>query len=299
MISWWHAAILTASLLLTSVVVDGFRRLHGGKPLLRPRETGQTDEEWLMGRTQAKRSSLELPGTLIRTTNSSAAVEEWEASETYSPPLVADGVSHLYGWLGVRLTSFLFRDITIRPPPVEVQASAAAVWAVLIDFDRYAEWNPFHRSVEIVTQPRPDGDTAAVRMTVAMGGLLGTLISTETIYYCDSKRHILAYGIGRDGPTSLRVVWLTPGCAKGSTTFHSCASLSPRTKLLLWDLHALAKRVRISSDADDMIGGYPALFSRGHIVGLVLRGFSAQHNAIRDRVHRLEEERRAAAGHDR
>jgi len=299
--TWGRMALLALVLLLSMVLIDGFRRLSGGEPIPRPREHGQTDEAWLMGSAQAARSTLGLPGTLIRTSFSSAAVQEWEASETYSPPLVSDGVSHIYGWLGHSLTSFLFRDVTIRPSPVEIQASAAAVWAVLIDFERYGEWNPFHRKVEIVTQPRPDGDTAAVRMTVAMGGLLGTIISTETIYYCDPKRHILAYGIGRDGPTSLRVVWLTPGGIHGTTMFHSCAPRSRKNTLCVasdcfaiptteapW-AHSLF--FRISAATDDMIGGYPALLSRGHIVGLVLRGFSAQHLAIRERVHRLEKEK--------
>jgi hypothetical protein len=87
----------------------------------------------------------------------------------------------------------------------------------------------------------------------------------RAVYYCDSERHILVYGIGRDGPTSLRVVWLEDGVAAGTTVFHSY----------------------------DMIGGYPALFSRGHIVSLVLRGFTAQHWAIRERVHDLERLRRS------
>jgi hypothetical protein len=37
----------------------------------------------------------------------------------------------------------------------------------------------------------------------------------------------------------------------------------------------------------DMIGGYPAMFSRGHIVGVVHRGFTAQHEALRDHVHAM------------
>ena len=44
----------------------------------------------------------------------------------------------------------------------------------------------------------------------------------------------------------------------------------------------------------DMIGGYPALFSRGHIVGVVLRGFTAQHEALRARVHSIVGRRQKA-----
>ena len=200
----WHIAALLLLAFISYVFADGFRRLSGANTLVeRKRALNQSDEDWLMG---ASANGTIRIGTFwhpIRTSFSAAAVPEWEASETYSPPLVADGVSHLYGYLGRWLTGFLFRDVTIRPPPIEIEASPSYVWSVLIDFDSYAEWNPFHRKVEIVTQPRPTGDTVAVRMTVKMGGLLGTLVSTETIYYCDSKRHILAYGIGRDEANEL------------------------------------------------------------------------------------------------
>ena len=51
---------------------------------------------------------------------------------------------------------------------------ADEVWAVLLDFERYGEWNPFHSRVDVVEH----GDGVAVRMRVAMG-LLGELVSTE------------------------------------------------------------------------------------------------------------------------
>ena len=135
---------------------------------------------------------------------------------------------------------------------------------MLLDFERYGEWNPFHRRVDVVEH----GDGVAVRMTVAMGGLLGELVSTEQVWYVDSERHILAYGInGRDGPSSLRVVYLESRAeegegAQGTTTkFHSY----------------------------DVIGGYPALLSRGYIASLVHAGFTAQHAAIRVRAESLVE----------
>ena len=50
--------------------------------------------------------------------------------------------------------------------------------------------------------------TVAVRMTVDMGPLLGTLVSTETISIVDSDRHIMMYSARH--PSALRMVWLLP-----------------------------------------------------------------------------------------
>merc|ERR1712107_223451 len=96
-------------------------------------------------------------------------------------------------------------------------------------------------------------------MHVHLGGLLGRLISSETIYYVDSKRHILIYGIGRDGPSSLRVIWILPSDNGRASWFHS----------------------------HDVIGGYPALLPRWYIEGLVLKGFTAHHHALKKRVEEL------------
>ena len=138
-----------------------------------------------------------------------------------------------------------------------ISASPSAVWCVLLDFGAYGEWNPFHRNVEIVQQP---SGTRAVRMTVDMGPLLGTIVSEETIWYVDSQRHIFVYGVATDGPSCLRVVWLEGNDSSGNKTlFHSY----------------------------DMIGGYPGLFSRFHIADCALRGFNAQHAAIKRRVESL------------
>ena len=149
----------------------------------------------------------------------------------------------------------------IRPPPVEIDAPPHVVWEAFIDFDSYAEWNPFHRKVEVVEEGEGSA-TVSVRMTVAMGPILGTLVSTEAIGYVDSQRHILMYSA--EHPSALRMAWLLPS-PSGGTIFHSY----------------------------DMIGGYPALFSRGHIVGVVLRGFTAQHEALRARVHSLVSRQKA------
>jgi nucleoside-diphosphate-sugar epimerase len=99
-----------------------------------------------------------------------------------------------------------------------------------------------------------------LRMTVALGPVLGTIVETSTIFYVDEKRHLFVYGLrGDEGPSSMRVVWLEPTAAN-STVFHSY----------------------------DMIGGWPAHLSRGHIVRMVREGFQEQHLALRDRVYSLQ-----------
>jgi hypothetical protein len=134
---------------------------------------------------------------------------------------------------------------------------------VLLDFARYGEWNGFHRKMEVVEKA---GGVVGLRMTVALGPILGTVIETSTIFCVDGARHILVYGLrGTEGPASMRVVWLEEG-GGGSTVFRSY----------------------------DTIGGWPAHFSRGHIAAMVKEGFNEQHLALRDRVHALQLERQSA-----
>ena len=100
------------------------------------------------------------------------------------------GPSHVWGWL----PRWLAPDVAIRPPPVDIDAPAEAVWQTLLDFEHYSEWNPFHRKVEVVARGvSEDDEERAVRMTVKMGPLLGTVVSAETLCYVDSERHILIY----------------------------------------------------------------------------------------------------------
>lgn len=247
--------VAAAGALLALLIFDGFRRLQGTTSLLklRRRQPDQSVGKWLLGDLQVRRIQTGLPGLQISCNKSSAAVQNWTADTP--PPLLADGVSHLYGLLGPSLTATIFPDICVRPSPVDIAAPVEVVWDVLLDFEAYGQWNPFHSRVDVVEQE--DG-AVALQMQVQMGGLLGELISTEVVWYVDATRHIIAYGIGRDGPSSLRVVYMEP-LGERHTRFHS------------WDA----------------IGGYPALFSRGYIEGLVMRGFTAQHRAIRDRVDHI------------
>jgi hypothetical protein len=151
--------LVLAVAFIAAVLVHGFRSLSGSavRQRVRPRGAGLSDEDWLLGAEQKKHCELGLSGLLIRCSRSAAAATEWLAN---SPPLLAsDGSYHLYGLIG----PWLQPDIVIRPPPVVINASAATVWSVLIDFASYPEWNPFHRKVEVVEQL--DVGTCALRMT--------------------------------------------------------------------------------------------------------------------------------------
>lgn len=245
----WLATLLLAG--LAAVVARGFRSLEGSSSTqrLRPRKQGESPEDWLLGPGVRAKASQGLPGLQIRCGGSAAAVSEWSADEP--PPLSTAGASHLWGLLP---QLWPFSDIVIRPQPVQISEPIDVVWDAFLDFDSYSKWNPFHKNVEIVEEGGGSEATVAVRMTVDMGPILGTLVSTETICYVDSARKILMYSANH--PIALRMVWLLPTADGSGTVFNSY----------------------------DMIGGYPAAFSRGHIVGVVDRGFNAQHEALRDYV---------------
>ena len=172
---------------------DGDDRIagSGGDDVLK----GDAGEEKLQGGSGCGRSA--------------GAVHEWLAD--VPPPLATSGPSHLWGLL----PRWLFRDIVIRPPPVEIDAPPHVVWEAFIDFDRYAEWTPFHRKVA-VGEEGEGAATGSVRMTVAMGPILGTLVSTEAIGYVASQRHILMYSA--EPPSALRMAWLLPAPRGSSAT---------------------------------------------------------------------------------
>ena len=235
------------------VVYDGMRKLSGGSSTslqgrIVKREPGQSVDEWLLGASQKRLCKFDVGGLAVNCGHSSASVQCWQADRP--PPLRINGFSHFWGFLGKRLTSWILPDIVIRPDPVVINANVETVWQVLTDFEAYTSWNPFHRSVSVVHQN--GGSNRAVRMTVDLGPIMGKIVSEETIYYCDSKRKIFIYGAWDAAPSCFRCVYLTK-ISDQKTLFSSY----------------------------DMIGGYPALLSRGHIVRCVFRGFSAQHRSMK------------------
>lgn len=138
--------VLVAGVLFFAVSIhQGFKRLAGAaQPNLRARLPGQSRVEWLMGSAMLGQSSFALPARRVRVRRSAAANDEWDA--TVPPQLAATHQSHL--WLGERLSAWIFPDIVICPTPVEIHAPASMVWEVLLDFDKYHEWNGCVRAVE-------------------------------------------------------------------------------------------------------------------------------------------------------
>lgn len=208
-------AVAAVVMIFVAVIADGLKRLAGtNAPKLRSRVHGQSAAEWLMGPMMMDRSKLALPGLRVRVKHCAAAPEEWDCS--VPPQLAASHASHLF--LGERLSKWVWPDVVIHPPPVEIDASPSVVWDVLLDFPRYGEWNGFHRQMEVVDKP---GGAVGLRMTFNLGPVMGRLVETSTIYYLDEKRHIFIYGLrGDEGPCSMRVVWLVKA-PNGSTIFHS------------------------------------------------------------------------------
>ena len=207
-------ALIAAVIIFLIIVADGLKRLAGtSTPKLRPRGANQTLAEWLMGKEMLAKSDLKLPDLRVKIERSAAFPSEWSCN--VPPQLAASHGSHL--WLGERLSTWVFPDTVIWPTPVEIEASPAEVWDVLMDFDKYGEWNGFHRKMEIVDKPN---GSVGLRMTFGLGPVMGTLVETSTIYYVDENRKIIIYGLrGDEWPSSMRVVWLvdTPS---GSTVFH-------------------------------------------------------------------------------
>lgn len=139
-----YALVVLLMAALALVFSQGLRALKGTAELVRrARKSGESDEDWLLGPAIRPGCTQNLPGLRIQLAFSAAAVKQWQADEP--PPLATDGPSHLWGWIPRSLCP----DIVIRPEPTHICAAPVDVWKALLDFDSYAEWNPFHRKVEV------------------------------------------------------------------------------------------------------------------------------------------------------
>mmetsp|Transcript_16801 Transcript_16801/g.20524 ORF Transcript_16801/g.20524 Transcript_16801/m.20524 type:complete len:170 (+) Transcript_16801:337-846(+) len=101
------------------------------------------------------------------------------------------------------------------------------VWEVIMDFDNYPNWNPFHKRVRIL-QPRkkkkspPIGkssnednrDDVFIEMNTKLFG-----IQREKVFYVDEERHIFIYGA--PNYDSFRAQWLTIDELDGRVFYHS------------------------------------------------------------------------------
>ncbi len=80
------------------------------------------------------------------------------------------------------------RDVKLHES-VEVEASAERVWEVIVDLDRYGEWNPFVVAASSTLNP---GEP--IHMKVRLFGAF-TQPQTETILEVEAG-HRLCYGLG-------------------------------------------------------------------------------------------------------
>lgn len=98
-------------------------------------------------------------------------------------------------------------DLVVESVRVEIEAPAAFVWDVLVDYPRYPEWNPYtvraETTLEIgspiaLTLPNPDGSE-------------GTFVNTEYIRVVDPPHH-LRYDTGEEipGVFAVRDQYVTP-----------------------------------------------------------------------------------------
>lgn len=215
----------------------------------RNREDFHTVEDWLMSNYQKK--------SIIKTKNEknttvvscNTAAYEKTFDYTIVPKLRIDGPSHIYNILGEKVTSFIFPDIQIKIPPIEINAPIDLVWDILMDFKNYEKWNPFHLRADVVEN---ESNQIFLGLKVKMGGALGTIYSNEEMYYVDSSRFVFIYGIGLKVPSSMRTVWL----------------------------ESIDKTITIMNSYDT-IGGYAAWLCKFYIEKLTYNGFNNQHKALK------------------
>ena len=166
--------VAALALAFAAAVINGFRQLAGSStPSERKRRPGQSAPQWLLGDAMKARCRFDLPGYRIACTHTAAEPDEWDV--TVPPPLSAAGSAH--HWLG-RLGPQIIPDDLIRIPDVAIPAPPSEVWSILIDFERYGEWNGFHRRMQVVDRP---GGIVGLRMTVELGPLLGIVVETNKV----------------------------------------------------------------------------------------------------------------------
>lgn len=127
---------------------------------------------------------------------------------------------------------------TIFAEPVEIRAPVELVWRIMIDFERYPEWNPLNRFFRLDAGAEP-GQTVTFGPSwgpYREGGPLpqSAMTTRETITVWE-ENHCLAYADLRGIFKAERAQCLYP-TAGGGTRYHTyeriCGLLSPLVWLL-------------------------------------------------------------------
>ena len=110
---------------------------------------------------------------------------------------------------------------------VEIEAPAAVVWDVLVDYPRYPEWNPF--TVEVQTTLEVG---TPIELTLpSYDGSGQMLASQETIREVDPPHHLRYDNAGSvPGVLGVRDQWITPsGPIAARTSRPTRSAVSTRT----------------------------------------------------------------------
>jgi uncharacterized protein YndB with AHSA1/START domain len=122
-------------------------------------------------------------------------------------------------------------ELVISSVTVEIEAPAAFVWDVLVDYAHYPQWNPYTVAVETtlavgdpvdLTLPNPDGSP-------------GTFVNREYIRVVDPPRH-LRYDTGDELPGifAVRDQWIEPH-GPGRCRYRTTDTLSGRYSRFVHD----------------------------------------------------------------
>lgn len=141
---------------------------------------------------------------------------------------------------------------TVASDPVEIEAPAERVWDILVDFERYGEWNPFTTRVEASLEIG-----APVILHVRLGWLKRK--QPERIETVEPP-HLLAWGTTMGHPVLLsalreqRLEALSETRCRYSTTDATSGLLTPLVALLFGRLihrgfNAMAAALKIRAEA--------------------------------------------------